>query len=138
MPSIGSNNMELAFGQVTRIVYFLILLSNNFYCPCSEASEGYVFTGICLSNLGGGEVDNTKGQPPPPARVRGQPPPSPPGQSQRCPPGWDRSLTSPPPPPSSNHTGTTVNGRAVRIPTGMHSCSLFLGSIFHFTTNDQF
>ena len=37
-----------------------------FYRPRSEASEGYVFTGICLSNSGGGG-----GQHLPPARVKG-------------------------------------------------------------------
>ena len=31
------------------------------YRPCSEASEGYDFTSICQSNLGGGVVDNIKG-----------------------------------------------------------------------------
>ena len=56
---------------------------------------------------GGGSVTPppppVKGQPPPLARVKGQPPP-PPGQGQR-------STELPP----WKHTGTMVNGRAVRI-----------------------
>ena len=79
----------------------LLFRWHHFYRPCSEASEGYVFTGECHSfcpTSGGGEgVDNTylplarvKGHPHPPARVKGQPPPPP---RQHHPPHW----TTPPP-----------------------------------------
>ena len=40
-----------------------------YYRTLSEASEGYVFTGVChsfCSTAGGGVVINTNGQPPPP------------------------------------------------------------------------
>ena len=40
----------------------------NFYRPRSEANEGYVFIGIVQLGVGGGEVDNTKRQPPPPGQ----------------------------------------------------------------------
>ena len=62
----------------------------NFYRPRSEASEGYVFTGVCPFN-------SVKGQTPPPlARVRGLP--HPPDRTTTYPSSLDRTTTSPPPP----------------------------------------
>ena len=73
---------------------------NNTRCyrPRSEASEGYVFTGICLSNSGGGGGGEGGGG----------------GQHQR-------STTTPSPPP----TWDMVNHHPLppgMHPTGMHSC----------------
>ena len=49
------------FGCDRVSVYIFTIFETNYnYRPRSEASEGYVFTGICLSN-GGGGVDSTKG-----------------------------------------------------------------------------
>ena len=89
----------------------------SYYRSRSEASEGYVFTGICLSNSGGEVV---RGHPPPlsllrskvkhlppPGRVKGQAPLPRTGQ---------RSST----------TTSTVSGPAVRI---LLECNLL--HIFH-------
>ena len=89
----------------------------SYYRSRSEASEGYVFTGICLSNSGGGWSEVThlpspcSGQKsstyPPPGRVKGQAPLPRTGQ---------RSST----------TTSTVSGPAVRI---LLECNLL--HIFH-------
>ena len=86
----------------------------HYYRPRSKASEGYVFTGICLSNLGGGGGGvrwATRDQvttPPSPPRTRSQHlPPSLPTQ--------DQVTTTPPPIPRDYaQAGGTP-------PTGMHS-----------------
>ena len=75
------------------------------YRPRSEASEGYVFTGICLSNSGGGMWHQmhhgighmvTGG-----VVVRGQPSPLPPDRDHPPPP--PRTGTTPPPPPDRDN-----------------------------------
>ena len=64
------------------------------YHPCSEASEGYVFTGICLSKSEGGGVGDTHG-----TRLECLPlPPTPPGPGQNVYPPWDQVRMSTPPP----------------------------------------
>ena len=85
----------------------------NFYRPRSEASDSYIFTGICLSNSrGGGEVGNhgpghnTSLPPPghrsqhPPPRAQVTTPPSP---------FWGTGHNTSLPPPG------TMRRRAVRI-----------------------
>ena len=70
----GKANTHTFSDQIKRCIKI------DFYRPRSEASDGYVFTGICLSNkwLGGGWTTPKISHLPPPARVRGQPPPTPP------------------------------------------------------------
>ena len=66
------------------------------YHPCSEASEGYVFTGICLSKSEGGGVGDTHG-----TRLECLPlPPTPPGPGQNVYPPGTRLESLPLPPPS--------------------------------------
>ena len=81
-------------------------------CPHSKASEGYIFTGICLSNPGGRgrEVDNTKDQPPPPwpgSKVTTPPP---------CP--GSKVTTTPPCPGSKVITPLPWPGSKVITPPG--------------------
>ena len=105
----------------------------RFYRPSSEASEGYVFTGICHSVTKQGEMwhqmhhgighmvtgrggDGQRSTTPPdrthpPTRLDHHPP------GKHLPPYLDN--TSPPPPDNTSlpiiHTGSTVNGRVVCI-----------------------
>ena len=88
---------------------------DDFYRPLSEASEGYIFTGVCHFNSGGGEggvaTPNASGQhlPPPPRTWTWDlvtTPPSPPPPPPRMRPGYNTSL---PPSPGAMHR------RAVRI-----------------------
>ena len=101
-----------------------------YYHPRNIASEGYVFTGVCHFIVGGGGQRSTnslrvrvqpvtpstriRGQSLPP-RVRGQPPLPPPGSEVNT--------------PSRIHTGTTVNGRAVRILLERILVSSFISSL---------
>ena len=61
--------------SVLRLLDFSLCFNlTYFYRPRSEASEGYVFIGVCHSVIfrgEGGKVDNTKDQPPTPTRVKG-------------------------------------------------------------------
>ena len=78
----------------------------------------YVFTGICLSNGGGGGVDDVwsergwsgNHQPSPSPDQAPTPPPLRPGTYPPPPPGPDTHLR-----PGTYRLGTTVNARAVRI-----------------------
>ena len=98
-----------------------MLVSN--YRPRSEASEGYVFTGVCHSVTepggGGGRwatpkvyhlPPRTRSQhlpPPPPDQVTT--PLSPPGDQVTTPPSlppWDQVTTPPPPPPPRDQITT--------------------------------
>ena len=70
----------------------------NFYRPHSEASEGYVFKGICLSKLGGGGGQTSTT--PPLGQAKGQPPTPPAGQRSTTYPQYgtgQRSATYTPP-----------------------------------------
>ena len=94
------------------------VLTPNFYRP---RSEGYVFTGICLSNSGGGEVGNTKGHNTPPPRTRSQhlppPPPLGPGHNtsgQHLPPPYGQHL----PPPLWTTPPSPLSGQHLPLPPG--------------------
>ena len=89
----------------------------SYYRSRSEASEGYVFTGICLSNSGGGGGQRSPTSPLP-AQVKSQAP-TPPGRVKGqapLPRTGQRSST----------TTSTVSGPAVRI---LLECNLL--HIFH-------
>ena len=86
-------------------------VKGNIYRPLSEASESYVFTGICLSKCGGwgGGVatPNASGQHlPPPGHGHGtwsqHPPPPWMGPGHNAPP-WTWDLATTPPPSSPGH-----------------------------------
>ena len=73
-----------------------ICVDTDYYRPRSEASEGYVFTGVChtFCSTGGGRWATTNGQPLPP-----------PGPGQNIYPPQDQvrtSIPSPPPGPGQN------------------------------------
>ena len=64
--------------EATRLHHKRIDFQSHFYRPRSEATEGYVFTGVCHFTSRG--VGNTKGQPPlppPPPRDQVTTPPAP-------------------------------------------------------------
>ena len=87
------------------------------YRPLSEASEGYVFTGVCHSvTERGGVTPNASWY-----RSHGR------VEVGGLPPGKDHPTTLPPPrttPPSSpQHTYRNYSQWEIRThPTGMHSC----------------
>ena len=90
-------------GMCCFLESFKSFCNRFYYCPRSEASDGYVFTGVCHSvTERGGRV---KGQPPlPPARVKGQPPPPWPGSKvnhYHLRPG--SKVNHPPPAPPGQH-----------------------------------
>ena len=85
------------------------------YRPRSEASEGYVFTGVChsVTERGGGEVGNINGQPPPPPSLG-------PGQNIYPLPPWEQVRTSTPSPPPgtrSQHLPPPPSGQQHLPPT---------------------
>ena len=121
---------------------------NPVYYHLQRSCEGYVFTGICLSNGGGGGVGVSASEHagiPHPPRSRHPPEQIPP----RSRPPWSRQLPPPPEqtppradppeqtpprsrhPPEQTHTspsrhtpppGDTVTAADGTHPTGMHSC----------------
>ena len=93
----------------------------DYYRPLSEASEGYIFTGICLSNSGGeGGVDQGPGHntslPPPRDQVDNTPLPptghghNTPQDQWTTPPSPHRTWSQHPPPPSPRTRWTTPPG----------------------------
>ena len=79
------------------------------YRPRSEVSEGYIFTGICLSNYNQPPPPGTRSQHPPPPGPGHNTPLPPPTRSQHSP--WDQVTT----PQDYAQAGGTH-------PTGMHTC----------------
>ena len=105
---------DRVFKETVQASNYELNISSDNYRPLSEASEGYVFTGICLSKSGGEVLHQMhhvinhmvrRGEwttPPPPAGTRSQhlpPPPLGPGLDNTFPPPWDQVWTTPPPPP---------------------------------------
>ena len=70
------------------------------YRPLSEAGEGYIFTGICLSNSGGVTMDQVTTPPPSPLLLG-------PGQNIYPPPPQDQVRTSTPSPPRTRSEQST-------------------------------
>ena len=85
-------------------------MGKSFYRLRKEASEGYVFTDVChsVTERGRGVTPNAYHGIGHMVTGGGQRSTTPPGQDHHLPPPW----TGPHP---SIHTGTTVNGRVVRI-----------------------
>ena len=111
--------------QIENLHFNLADLTDYIYCPVSEASKGYVFTGICLSMGGGGRVCSPEGggvgawsggidhlpsrRPPYPHSPDQTPTPSrklptPSDQADQAPTPPRRPPTPPPPPPPKDQT----------------------------------
>ena len=90
--------------SLTKVSYVLhqIDLPSNFYRPRREASEGYVFTGICLSKSGGGGGQHQRSTTSLPLE---------PGHNTSLPP--QDQITTPPPRPGHN---TSLQTRSQHLP----------------------
>ena len=101
----------------------IIIFAYIYYCPRSEASEGCVFTGICLSNSGGG----WSGQHLPPPALDNTSPPLPwttppfhpwPGSKVTTPPSHPQ--TTPPSPTPPDNTSLPHPPDNTSLPPGQH------------------
>ena len=84
--------------------------------PANEVSEGYVFTGACLSTQGG--VCPIACWDTPPGPEADTPPEQTPPRDQRQTPPWDQTA----PPPPAVHAVRYGQQSGGTHPTGMHTC----------------